>query len=142
MLSHHHHQHSLSSHTQFPKLPPHSSTFLLCSPALSLSHSVCLLWDVKEALSLLFICMCCRGLEAEESQTGTVKSLLCVCVYTPKPCVYSIRPQSSQEEHLHRPLVLISPCATLHVNIRHSISILLILSCSLSPVISRAFFGG
>lgn len=47
----------------------------------SLSHSVCLSWDVKGALSLLFICMYCRGLEAEESQTGSVKSLQCAPIY-------------------------------------------------------------
>lgn len=53
----HHHQHSLSSDTQFPKLPPHSSTFLPCSPVPSLFHSVCLLWDVKELLARsLFAC--------------------------------------------------------------------------------------
>lgn len=50
---------------------------------------------------------------------------LCLCIS--KLCVYSIRSQSSIEEHLHRPLVLISLCATLHVNIRGTISILLIL---------------
>lgn len=81
VLSHRRHQRSLFSDTQFPKLPPHSSTFLPCSPVPSLFHSVCLLLGiVKGALSLLFICMYCRGLEAER---GTVKSLLCVCV-----CVY------------------------------------------------------
>lgn len=112
--------------TQFPKLPPHSSTFLLRSPAsLSLSHSVCLLWDVKGALSLLFICMCCRGLGAEESQTGTVKSLLCVCVYLNRVSI--LLDLSLQQKNTYTsPLVLISRRATLHVNITRSISILLI----------------
>lgn len=89
----------------------------------SLSHSVCLLWGVKGALRLLFICMCCRGLEAEESQTGTVKCLLCVCVYVcvcVSVCVYLNRVSiqldlSLQQKNTctgHLSLSLRVPCQT------------------------------
>lgn len=90
----------------------------------SLSHSLCLLWDVKGALSLLFICMCCRGLEAEESQTTAVKSLLCVCVYL--KCVSIQLDLSLQQKNTYMgPYLCV--CATLHVSIRDGTSILLIL---------------
>lgn len=92
-------------------------------PATTTSHSVCLLWDMKGALSLLFICMHCRGLEAEES--GTFKSLLCVCVYL--NLVSVILDLSLQLKSTYTgPLVLVSVGATLNVIVTHSIFILII----------------